>query len=196
MASELDSTQKKLRSVIQMAEKAKLAAATTLQETIEEMKRKNAIEWEKWCQERKDREKADEAAQAQLKADEAERVAREAEITIQKRVNEIVARTTALYESKFNEMRSELMTSQRTFDDLTEQHRALQEWQKNQVINEANWNEIKKSMQAEIEQGKAAAKNVQRYQTILKYMTCQFPHCPCVMRLLAAGEIEYAASNR
>ena len=172
LQQELDATQKKLKSVLQLAEKAKLTHQQVLADTIEEMKRKNIAEWERFEAERAEKLRAEELASADSKKEEADRVSREMESTIQKRANEIVARTTAIYEAKFNEMRAELMLQQRTFDDLHEQHKSLLEWQKLALMNEANWTETRKSMEHEIELGKAAAKNLERYKTILKYMAC------------------------
>ena len=59
-------------------------------------------------------------------------------------------------------LRNELLLVQRAYDEQNEQLRALQEWQKAQMLRAEQWNELKKSLEAECAAGAKAAETLAR----------------------------------
>lgn len=171
LAAELETTKAKLKQVLSSAALAKKAGEQSLIDAVEEARRTTKAECEMKENERIEREKLAEIQRERLRAEEAERQAKEHEVSTQRRINDAVARVSSQYDLKFAELRSELMVQQRAMEDQAESLRTLQEWQKGAQMLEASWNELKKDMQAQIELGEKAAQDLARYKTLLKFLT-------------------------
>jgi len=170
LAAELDATQRKLKSVLVASERTKKTAEALLNDSIQTLKAQHAAEmtrreeeWKRKLSERETEIRREEQARA-------EATTKELELAITQRSNDVVARTAQLYDQRLTDLRHDLISAQRTHDDLQEQHRALQEWQKQHLNVEHSLQEQLKNMEMEIERRKKAEENVARYRVILRYI--------------------------
>jgi hypothetical protein len=170
LAAELEATQKKVKSLQAAAVATKKTADQSLMDAVEEAKRTIRAECEAVEAQRIEKERAAEAGREKERAEEAETRTRDIEVQTQKRINDAVARATSAYESKCNELRTELLLAARQAEEQAEQLAVLTEYQKNAQLHESQWHELSQTMQIDIEAGKVAAVSLERFKTLLKYM--------------------------